>query len=172
MANIRAAAAVRYLTTIGLASFFIALCTMLLIEAPAGTARAASGGPVAEPQTASLGRPANLSPLPTFKAAAFDISRVVAVQAVGNPGLIERPFRAEAVTALSQLASLGVATDAAAVINADAVNVRAAPDKTSARVFVAVRGDAVSVLDTQRSWTRIVLTNGLTGWVATKFLSE
>ena len=50
--------------------------------------------------------------------------------------------------------------------------IRTADGKGSSRVGVVRSGVGVTVLETERGWSRVQTADGQTGWLATKFLKQ
>lgn len=154
----------KYLTSITLGMAAVFLSVMLLFEAPNG-----AGSAQAETETetvATLKQTASVKPLPKLTAKDFDISRTVKVVVAGKP----EPQTTQ--TASLQSAQNALAGTGSATVTADAVNLRAAPSKQSARVYVVRAGTTVTVHETERSWTRITTEDGIKGWLASKFLDN
>lgn len=154
----------RYAGTLIGSIFIIVASVMLLFEAPASSRAAQTDSPT----VATLKRAVTPKPLPQLKASDLDISRTVKV--VPAERVEPRTSPAPAEVAAANPAS---ATDAkTATVVADAVNLRAKASKNSARVYVVRAGTKVTLLETERSWTKVVTEDGISGWLATKFLAR
>lgn len=153
----RVAATLRYLASIGLGFVVIGFSVMFLFEAPA------SVRDKAQPTMATIKPMATASSLPALKAADFDIARAVPVVITGkvDPQTVAAPKAEPSASAKGQ-----------AVVVADAANVRSGPSKGSTKLFVVRSGQTVDVLEHDGSWSRIVGPDGVSGWVATKFLRQ
>lgn len=57
-------------------------------------------------------------------------------------------------------------------VGGSAVNVRVGPSSSTARLFVLVPGQKVSASESVGGWTLIVASNGESGWVASRYLSD
>lgn len=158
----------RYLASL-LGSFaVIAGSVILLFEAPTS----ASAAKPDTPTVAALKRAVEPKVLPALTPRDFDISRSVRVEVKGK----SEPKTAD-ISAAPGGDDTGVANAAApegatlsAVVTADAVNLRAFSNKGSTRVGVVREGTRVTVLETERSWSRVQAEDGQTGWLASKFL--
>ena len=174
----RLAASLRYIASIGLATGFIVVSLMMVIEAPNGAARTSADGSAS---AATLKRVTRTSALPQLTPEDFDIARAVPVDIKGKvePPRTLAPTTPKAgflASPAAQMASVDAASaptaDSQAVVTGDAVNVRAEPRKNSTKLFVARSGEVVDVFESVRGWTRIVRSGGETGWIATKFLRQ
>jgi uncharacterized protein YgiM (DUF1202 family) len=154
----------RYAGTLAGSIFIIVASVMLLFEAPASTSTASAESPT----VATLKRAVAPKPLPQLRASDFDISRSVKVVPAARAEPRTGPASAEVVAA-NPAAAADITT---ATVIADAVNLRAAASKASARVYVVRAGTKVTLLETKRSWTKVVTEDGITGWLATKFLAR
>lgn len=151
----------KYLASLTLGLGFIALCGMLLLDMPGGV-------PQAQADTVTtLKRSVSAKPLPQLSANAFDISRSVRVVVTGK----SEPKSATATSPTTPSADASAEGRTTTVV-ADAVNLRAAPAKASARVDVVRSGTAVRVLRSERSWSLVVTDAGVEGWLASKFLAN
>lgn len=158
----------RYFGSLAAGVGIVALSAMFLIEAP-GTSHATA--PMDSPTVATLKRAVGPKSLPQLKASDLDISRVVAVNVVGKAEPRSLPATAASDAATKSEARLSGSGTSALVI-ADAANLRAAADKDSDRLDVVRHGAAVTVLATERGWSRVITEDGTTGWLASKFLSQ
>lgn len=160
----------RYVGSLAGSLVIIGGSLVLLLEAPGSSATAKP-----EPATAAaLKRSVEIKPLPVVKAADLDISRVVRVEVKGKtePQTIAAPT-AVAANAAAPMREVTVhGTGATATVVADAVNLRAGPRKTSARLGTVRSGTTVTILTSERGWTEIATADGTTGWLASKFLSQ
>lgn len=156
----------KYLTSITLGMAAVVLSVMLVFQAPTrATAQAKSA------TVATLKQAVSVKPLPTLTAKDFDVSRTVKVVVAGK--LEPKTIAAPAQTgSLRQAPEAGTGADLATAVVTDAVNLRAAASKQSARVYVVQAGSKVTVHETERSWTRITTEDGITGWLASKFLDD
>ncbi|HEY9010440.1 MAG TPA: SH3 domain-containing protein [Devosia sp.] len=153
---------IRYAGALAGSIFIIATSVMLIFEAPTSS----RGSQSVTPTVATLKRAVDPRPLPQLKASDFDISRTIKVVPAARP----EPQTSPAPT---DVASAPAETEArTATVTADAVNLRAAASKASARVYVVRAGTRVTVLETERSWTKVLTEDGISGWLATKFLSR
>jgi uncharacterized protein YgiM (DUF1202 family) len=133
---------------------------MLLLDMPGGV-------PQAQADTVTtLKRAVSAKPLPQLSANAFDISRSVKVVVTGKSE--PKTAAASPTTPSADAPAEGRTT----TVVADAVNLRAAPAKASARVDVVRSGTAVRVLRSERSWSLVVTHAGVEGWLASKFLAN
>ncbi|HEY0918500.1 SH3 domain-containing protein [Devosia sp.] len=57
-------------------------------------------------------------------------------------------------------------------VGRSAVNVRAGPSASTAKLFVLKPGQKVSASETSGGWTLVVADNGDSGWVSSRYLSE
>lgn len=147
----------RYFGTLAGACAVIGLSVMLVVPSPESVATEET--PVVarfEPQAATETL--------RFKPSDFDISRSVPVR-IKAP----EPQAKQAATAAPEAPASEAGRPA--MLTADGVNLRSAPDVGSRRLEVLRGGLAVRVLETERSWSRIVTEDGRTGWLASKFLS-
>jgi hypothetical protein len=153
----------KYLGSLTLALGFIILCGMLLVEMPGGVPQAQAN------TVTTLKRAVTAKPLPQLNASAFDISRSVKVVVTGKsePQTVAVTPSAPATPSADPLTQGRTAT-----VVADAVNLRAAPTKGSARVDVVGTGTVVSVLKSERGWSLVVTDTGVEAWLATKFLAN
>jgi uncharacterized protein YgiM (DUF1202 family) len=132
---------------------------MLLLDMPAGV-------PQAQADTVTtLKRAVSAKPLPQLSASAFDISRSVKVVVTGKS-------EPQTAAATPPAATKPLAEGRTTTVVADAVNLRAAPAKASAKVDVVRSGAAVRVLRTERSWSLVVTDSGVEAWIASKFLAN
>lgn len=159
----RAAAAMRYLTSIGLGFAVTALSVMFVFEAPASIKAEA------KPSAALLKSAVRVSALPQLKASDFDVARAVPVVIEGKtePKTIAAVPRPEVVAATEPSVKAGQA-----LVTADAVNVRSGPFKGSTKLFVVRSGQVVDVIERDGGWSRIIGPDGESGWMATKFLQH
>lgn len=153
----------RYVASLAGSIFVIVASIMLLFEAPASSRAARAETPT----VATLKRAVEPKPLPHLTAKDFDISRTVKVVPAGRaePRTTPAPEVATAEPAAASEARM-------ATVVADAVNLRAAASKNSTRVYVLRAGTKVTLLEEDRGWTRVTTADGMTGWLATKFLGE
>jgi uncharacterized protein YgiM (DUF1202 family) len=159
----RYAPVLRYLASL-LGSFaVIAGSFLLLLEVP--TSASASAARPDTPTVSALKRAIEPKALPALTARDLDISRSVKVDVRGKAEPQTVPAPAVVASAVPDAAT-------AATVTADAVNLRAFASKTSARVGVVRSGAQVSVLETERSWSRVQTADGHTGWLATRFLAR
>jgi hypothetical protein len=152
---------------------------VLLFETP-------TSATAARPETATVGalkRAAEPKALPALTAKDFDIARSVRVDVQGKaePATVPAPAGAAASAQVATAAApqgtiaasaetAGVSAGPSAVVTADAANLRAFANKASTRVGVVRQGTRVTVLETERGWTRVRAEDGQTGWLATRFL--
>jgi uncharacterized protein YgiM (DUF1202 family) len=151
----------RYAVSLFGAVSVIALSLMLLLPSPQQTAAEER---VLTASAAATASSAQRKALPIYTAKDFDISRVVAADPKGVPST--QP------SATPSTFAAPTSSARAAIVVADAVNLRANPSKHGARVGVVGAGAAVTILGTDRGWTQVQTGNGDVGWLATKFLQE
>lgn len=146
----------RYVGTLSAACVMIGLSLMLVLPAPQS---------VATEETPVVARfePQATTETLRFQPGDFDITRMVPVR-------IKAP---EAAAQGSTPAPEAPADEGGrpAMLAADGVNLRSGPNVGSRRLDVLEGGIAVRVLETERSWSRIVTEDGRTGWLASKFLA-
>lgn len=146
----------RYVGTLAGASLAIGMSLMLVLEAPPSAATEEA------PVMARL-QPQSASETLRFAPSDFDISRAVPVRI--------KPPEAKVAT-VTQVEPEAARPGRPATLVASGVNLRAGPSVNSRRLEVLDGGMAVRVLETERSWSRIVTEDGRTGWLASKFLSS
>ncbi|KAF0996586.1 N-acetylmuramoyl-L-alanine amidase [Geobacillus sp. TFV-3] len=56
------------------------------------------------------------------------------------------------------------------VVDADSLNVRAAPSLHAERIGRLLRGDRVKIVETKQDWHKIIARSGLAGWVAADYI--
>ena len=165
------ASVIRYLAALlGSVAVIIGSVALLLeVPTPATAARPDT------PTVAALKRAVEPKVLPALTARDFDISRSVRVDVKGKP----EPTTVTAETAPAAIAVAATSPETAAtpagpaaVVTGDAVNLRAFANKGSTRVGVVRSGLGVTVLETERGWSRVQTADGQTGWLATKFLKQ
>ena len=147
----------------------IAGSVILLLDAPSS----ASAARPETPTSAVLKRAVERKPMPALKAADFDIAKSVRVDVKGKA----EPRTSSNIALLPTVnptatPSIQPESNFSAMVESDAVNLRADASKTSARLAVVSHGTKVAILGTERGWTRIQTEDGRTGWIATKFLRQ
>lgn len=142
----------------------IAGSVVLLLEAPTSASAARADTPTVAALKRAIEQP---KALPVLTARDFDISRTVKVEVKGKaePQTVPAPTQ-------TALATAPEGSGPSAIVTADAVNLRAFANKGSTRVGVVRHGTRVTVLETERSWSRVRAEDGQTGWLATKFLRQ
>lgn len=175
------ASLLRYLASLLGSVAVIAGSLVLLFETP-------TSATAARPEAATVGalkRAVEPKALPALTAKDFDIARSVRVDVQGKaePATVPAPAGAAASAQVANAAgpqgtiaasvegeAAGVVAGPSAVVTADAANLRAFANKASTRVGVVRQGTRVTVLETERGWTRVRAEDGQTGWLATRFL--